>query len=210
MIITWHGLSFFKIKAKELSLWIDPLDQKTYGLKASSSVPSVSLLSSPDLLKYDQKTLRASEYVFKNPGEYEAKDIGVHIGSSLGDKKNANNTFIIDWNGLSIVHLGAIKQKSSLGKFLEKVNGVDVLMIPVGGKSVLSASDAVELVHQIEPSVVIPMFYKTDKESKIDLDDEKYFIQEMGKQEKEELDKLKIEASSSDKEKTRLVILTSS
>ena len=209
MIITWHELSFFKIKSKELSLWIDPLDKKTYELKQSSSVPDICLLSSPTLLKYDKKILETSEYIFQSPGEYEAKDIGIYIGHSTGNEKNTNNTFIINWNGLTLVHLGLIKQKASLGKFLEKIDNVDVLMVPVGGKSVLSASDAVEIVHQIEPSVVIPMFYKTEKENKVDLDDANYFIQEIG-QEKEELNKLKIEATNSEKEKTRLVILTPS
>jgi L-ascorbate metabolism protein UlaG (beta-lactamase superfamily) len=209
MIITWSELSFFKIKEKDFSLWIDPLDRKTYDLKSSNSTPNICLLSSPNSLKYDKQVLKTSDYVFKNPGEYEAKDIGIYIGSSLGEKKNINNTFAINWNDINIVHLGAIKEKTSLGKFLEKISNVDVLMIPVGGKSVLSASDAVELVHRIEPSIVIPMFYKTKETGNIDIDDASYFIQEMGQQEKEELDKLKITANNfSDKEKTRVVILT--
>ncbi|MFA6437020.1 MAG: MBL fold metallo-hydrolase [Candidatus Paceibacterota bacterium] len=208
MTIDWQGLSFFKINDGSISLWIDPVDNKTYDIKPSEDTPDVCLLSNPDFLKYDKNTINKTKYTFTYPGEYEVQDISIQVHSSAGPDKTMNNIFVIHWNGSTLVHMGTIRQKSSVGKLLEKIDGVDVLMIPVGGKSVLEATDAVEIVHQIEPAIVIPMFYKTDADhdDKMGLSNADYFIQEIG-QEKEELDKLKLEPEKLNREKTKLVIL---
>lgn len=209
MIIDWQGLSFFKIKDRDVSLWIDPVDAKTYNIKPSEDTPNICLLSNSDFLKYDKNIVNKTKYTFIYPGEYEVQDISIQVYPSIGPDKTINNIFVIHWNGSTLVHMGTVRQKSSIGKLLEKIDGVDVLMIPVGGKSVLEATDAVEIVHQIEPAIVIPMFYKTDgsdHDNKIDLNNADYFIQEIG-QEKEVLDKLKLEPEKLNREKTKLVIL---
>jgi hypothetical protein len=208
MTIDWQGLSFFKIKDRDISLWIDPVDAKTYNIKPSEDTPNICLLSNSDFLKYDKNVVSKTKYTFIYPGEYEVQDISIQIYPSIGPDKKINNIFVIHWNGSTLVHMGTVRQKSSIGKLLEKIDGVDVLMIPVGGKSVLEAADAVEIVHQIEPAIVIPMFYKTDndRDDKIDLNSADYFIQEIG-QEKEVLDKLKLEPEKLNREKTKLVIL---
>jgi len=207
MIIDWQGLSFFKIKDRDISLWIDPVDTKTYGVKSPEDTPSICLLSNSDFLKYDKNIVNKTKYTFVYPGEYEVQDISIQVYPSIGPDKTINNIFVIHWNGSTLVHMGTVKQKSSIGKLLEKIDGVDVLMIPVGGKSVLEAADAVEIVHQIEPAIVIPMFYKTDDDhNKMDLNNADYFIQEIG-QEKEVLDKLRVEPDKLNREKTKLVIL---
>jgi L-ascorbate metabolism protein UlaG (beta-lactamase superfamily) len=206
MIFQWRGLSSFKIKSNNLFLLIDPLSRSQYELKPLTSKADICLLSS-DFLFYEKKILENSSHIFRNPGEYEARGINIQISPSFGSDNVKNNIFSIKWQGIKIVHLGALKQKNSINKALEKINGTDILMIPVGNNKVIGASDAVEIIHRIEPSIVIPMFYKIEKRKNVfDLDDVKYFIQEMG-QEIEELDKLKIEKSSLNKDKTRLVVL---
>jgi len=206
MIIHWLGLSSFKIKSGEITIVIDPLARSSYGTKQPSGEIDICLLSS-GFLNYDKKTLEDCSYVFKNPGEYEVKDVGIQINPSLGPDGMKNNIFSIKWQGLKIVHLGILKQKNSINQVLEKINGTDVLMIPVGGKTVMGATDAVEIVHRIEPSIAVPMFYKDGKTKDVfGLDDAKYFIQEMG-QEIEEIDKLKIDKASINRDKTRLMII---
>ncbi len=206
MIFQWKGLSSFKIKSNNILLFIDPLPKSQYKSKSLISKTDICLLSS-DFLSYEKKILENSSHIFQNPGEYEVQGVNIQISSSLGLDNIKNNIFSIRWQGIKIVHLGALKQKNSINKALEKINGTDILMIPVGNNKVMNARDAVEVIHRIEPSIVIPMFYKIEgRENVFDLDDVKYFVQEMG-QETENLDKLKIEKSSLNKEKTRLIIL---
>ncbi|TRZ81267.1 hypothetical protein D4R86_02815 [bacterium] len=206
MIFQWKGLSSFKIKSNNVLLFIDPLSKSQYKSKSLISKTDICLLSS-DFLSYEKKILENSSHIFQNPGEYEVQGVNIQISSSLGLDNIKNNIFSIRWQGIKIVHLGALKQKNSINKALEKINGTDILMIPVGNNQVMNARDAVEVIHRIEPGIVIPMFYKIEgRENVFNLDDVKYFIQEMG-QETENLDKLKIEKSSLNKEKTRLIIL---
>jgi L-ascorbate metabolism protein UlaG (beta-lactamase superfamily) len=43
----------------------------------------------------------------------------------------------------------------------EKLKGVDVLMIPVGGMFTIGAKQALEICERVEPNIIIPMHYKT-------------------------------------------------
>ncbi|MBV9229574.1 MAG: MBL fold metallo-hydrolase, partial [Chloroflexi bacterium] len=51
--------------------------------------------------------------------------------------------------------LGHILQEEQL----EEVADADVLLIPIGGEHTLNATQAAEIISQVEPRVVIPMHY---------------------------------------------------
>ena len=60
-------------------------------------------------------------------------------------------------------HLGDLGQKQLTDEQLEKIDKVDVLMIPVGGKYTIDSSAAQKIISQIEPKIVIPMHYTLPK-----------------------------------------------
>ena len=81
---------------------------------------------------------------------------------------------------LSIVHLG------DLGRMLttdeeDELDGVDILMIPVGGTYTIDATLATKLVSEINPSIIIPMHYLRP-EIKFDLAPVSAFLKEMGQE----------------------------
>ena len=56
--------------------------------------------------------------------------------------------------------MGKIKDKEmtpEVGNFLADI---DIMILPIGGDDVLSIEKAVETIKQIEPKIVIPMYYK--------------------------------------------------
>ena len=59
-----------------------------------------------------------------------------------------------------VVHLGDLGQTELSNEQVEQLGEVDVLLIPVGGVYTIDGKDAISIVHQIQPSVVIPMHYK--------------------------------------------------
>ena len=77
-----------------------------------------------------------------------------------GQKRGKTLLFLLEAEGLRLVHLGDLgclldaDQLGALGQ-------VDVLMIPVGGFFTLDAAQAMEVVEQLDPRVIIPMHYKT-------------------------------------------------
>jgi L-ascorbate metabolism protein UlaG (beta-lactamase superfamily) len=98
-------------------------------------------------------------------GSYTHKDIGISGTLTCHDKvqgarrgSNVVFTFLVD--GLRVCHCG------DLGHVLtpEQVDGigkVDVLLVPVGGNFTISATEAVEVCHQLNPAITIPMHYRT-------------------------------------------------
>ena len=115
--------------------------------------------------------------------------------------------------GIDIVELEEIKAKLS-DRFvrrilseeeLEFIGDVDILLVPVGGDSVLDGEKAAEVVRQIEPRLVIPMQFKI-KDLKIKRSDESKFLKEMGGKSENE-NKLKISRKDLPEDTTRVIVL---
>jgi L-ascorbate metabolism protein UlaG (beta-lactamase superfamily) len=97
-------------------------------------------------------------------------------------------------------HLGDLGQKQLTDEQLEKIDRVDVLMIPVGGEGyTIDFSSAQKIISQIEPKIVIPMHYALPK-NKIKLDEVSKFLKTMGKNSVIPQDKFVIKASTLSKE----------
>jgi L-ascorbate metabolism protein UlaG (beta-lactamase superfamily) len=77
-------------------------------------------------------------------------------------------------------------------------------MIPVGGKYTLGAKQAVEVISQLEPRIIIPMHYKVPG-LKIDIESLDAFVKELGLTPTKE-EKLKISKKELPAEDTELVI----
>jgi L-ascorbate metabolism protein UlaG (beta-lactamase superfamily) len=89
----------------------------------------------------------------------------------------------------------------------EGVGKVHILFAPIGGKTVLDAAEAKDLINQIEPSIVIPMHYHAAKKSENIL---KEFADEFGQKNIEPLAKLSIRKKDVSEDKgTQIVILSS-
>ena len=89
---------------------------------------------------------------------------------------------------------------------MEELGEIDILILPVGGNTVLSASAASKIVNEIEPKIVIPSHYKIPGLI-FDLDAIEKFIKEMGGK-KEEMEKLTVKKKElAEDEGTKVVIL---
>lgn len=212
MIITWLGQSCFKIQDKTgtdgITVVTDPFDKK-YGLKAPNFEADIVTVSHDHEDHNNISSLRGNPFVIDSAGEYDVKGIMVEGVESYHDEKQGaergkNIIYRIEVEDVTIVHLGDLGHVLD-DKQLEKLVGVDILFVPVGGKYTIDAKKAVEVVSQIEPRIVIPMHYKIPG-LKVDADGVDKFIKEMGIQPTEE-DKLKISKKDLPQEEMELVIL---
>jgi L-ascorbate metabolism protein UlaG (beta-lactamase superfamily) len=71
-----------------------------------------------------------------------------------------NTVYRFEIDGVTIVHLGDLGQALN-SHDIEQLGTVDVLLVPVGGCYTIDAKTAKALIDEIEPSIVIPMHYKT-------------------------------------------------
>lgn len=189
MEIQYLGHSCFRIKGKKAILLTDPYENYI-GFK----MPKVSadiVTVSHDHRDHDNvaavsKTAKREPFVIWGTGEYEVSGVFVFGVPSFHDAENGakrgqNTIYVINLDGMRLVHLGDLGHKLT-DEQLEKVNGADILFIPVGGNFTIGPRVAVEVIGQIQPKIVIPMHYRTaDLDPKLGLkktvDD---FLKEIG------------------------------
>ncbi len=162
MKIEWLGMSSFKIELKteasEKTILLDPFDPKIVGKKSPRGSFDMIISSTPVPLEEKGEII-----TIYGEGEYEHSGVFVY---GFAQYKKIDNTlkkkyivYRIESDGMSIVHLGALGMPLN-ADILERLEKVDILLLPIGGGEVLSSGDAANLVNEIEPRVVIPMYYR--------------------------------------------------
>jgi L-ascorbate metabolism protein UlaG (beta-lactamase superfamily) len=212
MIINWLGQSCFKIQDKDATLVTDP-----YGASVGFKLPRLSadiVTTSHDHDDHNNVSavsgVNGSPFIISSPGEYEVKGIFVYgipawHDKSEGKERGANTIYRIEVEGISIVHLGDLGHTLS-EETVAKLEGVDILLIPVGGKWTIGAHEAIEVISELEPRIVIPMHYKIPG-LKADVDPVDKFLKEMGASKAEKLPKLKIVKKDLPQEETKVILL---
>jgi len=211
MVITWYGQSCFKIQSGNTVLFTDPFD-KSVGLTPPRGQADIVTISHHHYDHDNAEALNSSKpFIIDGPGEYEIK--GVNIAGlktfhddNQGKERGDSTAYVIEIEGIKICHLGDIGQTKLSNEQLEIIDGVDILMIPVGGIYTVNGEDAVDLINQIEPKIVIPMHYKIPGLS-IKLDGVEEFLKEMGISKKEVVDKLTIKKKELPEEETQVVVM---
>jgi len=211
MVITWYGQSCFKIQSGEIVLFTDPFC-KEIGLTPPRGQANIVTISHQHYDHNNYDSLTGDPLVIRRPGEYEARGVDIKGIFSFHDNKEGaergpNTIYVIEMEGIKICHLGDLGQEKLTSEQVDEINGVDILMIPVGGTTTLSGEDAVEIINQIEPRIVIPMHYKIPGLSNGKLDGVDAFLKEMGIGKKEVVDKLTLKKKDLPQDKTDVVVM---
>jgi L-ascorbate metabolism protein UlaG (beta-lactamase superfamily) len=182
MEITWLGYSCFRLKGKSATVITDPFPPNIgYSLdKPAADIVTISH-GHPDHAYL--KAITGEHRVISRPGEYEISGILVIGVSTFHDAENGtvlgkNTVFVLEVDDVTICHLGDLGHPLNSAQ-MEEIGNVDVLLVPVGGGSTISAVQAAALVRSMEPKIVIPMHYKTPELNK-EFDTIDKFLKEMG------------------------------
>ncbi|HYU64675.1 MAG TPA: MBL fold metallo-hydrolase [Candidatus Paceibacterota bacterium] len=209
MTITWFGQSCFRIEAKEGSILIDPFS-KEIGLRPPKIKDDIVLVTHQH---YDHNSVTDANpeaFIIDNPGEYERKNIQIqglltYHDKSQGAERGLNTVYVIKAEDMAVCHLGDLGQEKLTDAQVEAIGDIDILLVPVGGTFTIDAKEAVEVINQIEPKVIIPMHYKIP-ELKIDLGGPEKFVKEIGLT-PEKTDKFKITKKLLPAEEMKLIVL---
>jgi L-ascorbate metabolism protein UlaG (beta-lactamase superfamily) len=182
MEITWLGHSCFRLKGKQATVITDPFSPASGYTLGKVTAEIVTVSHAHPGHSYIQG-VGGEPRILKSPGEYESAGVltvGVHTyhDNEKGAQRGKNTAFVIDVDDVMICHLGDLGHVLTAEQVAE-IDGVDVLLIPVGGVSTIDAVQAAQIVRQLEPKVVIPMHYKTDA-LKRELETADRFLKEMG------------------------------
>jgi L-ascorbate metabolism protein UlaG (beta-lactamase superfamily) len=212
MEITWYGHSCFRLTERNMATVVaDPFDSKSIGyspLKLKADIVTVSH-DAPGHNNTD--SVKGTSHIITGPGEFEIGGVfitGVQTDGAGHTKKAReavrNTLYVFDYDGLTIGHLGDLKQVPTQAE-VEALGTVNVALIPVGGGEGLNAAKAAEVVSLLEPNIVIPMHYSTS-DGKLTLDSLNKFLKEMGLGKQETQPSLKITRSNLPEE-THVVVL---
>ncbi len=163
MEITWYGQACFRLRSRGLSVVTDPYGSDL-GIKLPRLTATVVTISHDHDDHNNVQAVKGSPFVISGPGEYEIEGIFV-IGVSTfhdakkGEELGRNTAYLIEFEDLTICHLGDLGHVLDQEQ-IEQLNSVDVLLIPVGGRTTLTASKAAEVIGLLEPKIVIPMHYQ--------------------------------------------------
>ena len=160
MTITWIGHSCFKIESGDFALIFDPYeDGYVPGLKPLRETADMVLCS------HDHGDHNAKDLVEIREGQscpFSIEKIETFHDEVKGAKRGPNTIHIIEDGNVRIAHLGDLGCELEEGQ-IEQLKGLDVCLIPVGGHYTIDGKQAAELVHLIQPRLVIPMHYRDDK-----------------------------------------------
>lgn len=209
-MIQANGLASFQITTKtlqrEVRIVTDPYDNEV-GLRFPRTLEAEIVLVSHDAIEANNvDAVSGEKFLIDIPGEYEAAGVFVYgISAPLKDKTN-HRVFLIEVEGIRLLHLGAMDRKLTEDE-VDTIGDVDIMFVPVGGGVVLDADAAVKMVQAIEPRVVIPMFYGDAKKLKLKEKTPKAFLKELGAPHTDEGGKWKVTKSQLPEEDMKVVTI---
>jgi L-ascorbate metabolism protein UlaG (beta-lactamase superfamily) len=205
MTITWYGLSSFKIMGKDTTIITDPFGSNT-GLSPVRGGADIVITSDPENpLCNNFSSITGTPFFVTGPGEYDIK--GVFIMGTPADSKDSKTAaiFSMEVENIRIAFIGPMKISELSDKQKEVLEGADIVLIPAGGKDMLSYEEAVKIATKLEPYYVIPHSYKTPGVT-TNLDKLEKFLKEMGSK-STEMEKLTLKKKELQGETTSLVVL---
>lgn len=161
ILIRWLGHSCFRVECPNYSIILDPF--------APGSVPGFLPISeTADMVLcshdhhdhgYAQGVTLAGE-AKKSP--FTVTKLDSFHDDQQGALRGKNIIHVLEAEGVRIAHFGDVGCMPA-PEVLEQLRDLDAVMIPVGGHYTVGPEGAKAIVDVIEPRVVIPMHYRSDR-----------------------------------------------
>ncbi len=191
MIITHHGKQFFKLQTGDRVIALNPI-AKDSKFKTSGFGADVALITTNHPDYNGSETVTYGDrvpFIINGPGEYELSGViyrGYGSKGTDGKKDLVNAIYYFEFDDIKICFLGALYEGNISTEAREAIDNVDILFVPIGGKTVINAEVAAKLARTFEAKMVIPMDYGNDQEP----DALKKFLKETSTKETAPVEKL--------------------
>lgn len=156
MDIEYKGANCVVLNTKKVTITIDP-KLSLVGLKDITAKDAIVAVTQADL------AVPSDGVVMDRPGEYEVRNvtfIGVAAKRLIDhDDSQQSTMYRMVFGDITFAVIGHVATPLTEEQ-LEALGVIDVAIVPVGGGGyTLDAHQAVELVRQLDPKVVIPTHY---------------------------------------------------
>jgi len=179
--VTYYGHSMFLVEDPGINLITDPFGENV-GYPMPELEAKLVLVSHDHFDHNNAAMIKGVSHIIKEdePFPFLMGSVRIESCSSYHDDcqgKERGKNIIFKWkmSGLTFVHMGDYGEAGLSMEQSEFISGADILMIPVGGRYTIDCHKAQEIAEAINPSIVIPMHYKTNC-CKIDINDAGEFV----------------------------------
>jgi L-ascorbate metabolism protein UlaG (beta-lactamase superfamily) len=163
--VRWFGHSCFGLEdSAGRYLLIDPFDE-TVGYDLAWVEPDAVLVTHDH---FDHSYLRRAVHfdLVNSSGVHtvagvEVSGVPAFHDDDSGRVHGPTLLFVWEMGGLKFAHLGDLGQRALDDAQREALRGVDVLFVPIGGRTTLDAAAAAAVVREVAPRVAVPMHYAT-------------------------------------------------
>ena len=160
MKITWIGHSCFKIEKDGYAIVIDPYeDGSVQGCKSIREKADM-VLCSHEHSDHNARGVVALSGKSEKELPFTVSKLETFHDEVKGAKRGPNTIHIISDGQAKVAHMGDLGCEPEPEQ-MEKLQGIDVMLLPVGGFFTIDAEQAADLVHKLTPKVVIPMHYRS-------------------------------------------------
>ena len=165
MKIKWFGQSCFMITSKNgTKVLTDPfhnmLGYKLPEIKANIVSTSHDHGDHNNIQAVKGDFMHINESGSFSKDGIEIKGVQTFHDKVLGAKRGKNTIYKFNIDGINVCHCGDLGHTLD-SNLVKEIGNVDILLLPVGGRATIDAIDAVYVMKQLNPKVVIPMHYRT-------------------------------------------------
>lgn len=157
MEISWYGNGCFRLRSQIGTVITDP-----YPPSSARRLPKLSaaVVSVSDPTLSDEAAVNREDHslLVTGPGEYEIGGIFIQGVPTHSRGQAPVTAFVFEMEGLAVCHLGLPWERPSAAK-IENLGDIDVLLLPVGGPERIGVQAVADLAGELEPKVLIPMYY---------------------------------------------------
>ncbi len=172
MKIKWYGHAAFGLTTESgVKIIIDPYESGALG----GAIGYAPITDHADivLVSHDHGdhnytgAIKGPFTEVRREGSYGLKGLRISAlpvfhDASQGKERGENLIFVIEADGLKVVHAGDLGHLLSQDD-VSRIGRTDVFMLPVGGTYTVTATEATQVMNAIKPSVTLPMHYKSEK-----------------------------------------------
>lgn len=157
--ITWIGHACFAVEKDQYKIIFDPYkDGSVPGLDDVRETANLVLCSHEH---GDHSGTECVTMLSEIGSPFTVTKLPTFHDHHEGAHRGPNTIHLLEADGVKIAHLGDLGCHPTPEQ-MDCLQGLDVLMIPVGGFFTIDGREAAQLVKELQPKTVLPMHYRSD------------------------------------------------
>lgn len=158
--LRWLGHACFQVTYEGYSIVLDPFEPGSVPGCASIDTEADEVLCSHGHHDHNY-TAGVRLPLEKRESPFQVTVLSTYHDDRQGTLRGENKIHILEAGGIRVAHFGDIGCKLTPEQ-IKQLQGLDAAMLPVGGFYTVDAAGAWEIAEELQPTVILPMHYRSE------------------------------------------------